>query len=436
MNAYPPPRADSVSCMQVCQKVNSSVNGGAGVVLYSCASTFSSERARFRCNVLEYGDEPWSEAGLSVQQGPYLTISTCCQTNGCNIPSTPQALAAAAAAKAAATVHGSLAVDLDMTGLASWRSVFERTFKVASPAHTALTPTDTHACRRNSTQLTTTVHANPLPTQGDMATALGVDEARVFVSGVYSGSVIVAFAVEPDADGTPFAEVTLSAAFSAPGVSIAGTLTVAAITSVATGTDARPTTPGFSYRQDPAWQAPGRMLGQACTCTLTWAEIAACPGCVCDPGHSPQMQLPPSDIGSCTAAAADAAVVAAYAPRWAAADRAGLVAYCVECDEATGTAQQFWYRDSSCGAISLSATVELDLNSCAYDAARGVFSSTTCQSTDSSRRCPRPTPAVQVSQYSSASCGGGRLSYDLMVEAGRIGTCEDSSAVAAGQVSY
>jgi hypothetical protein len=161
------------------------------------------------------------------------------------------------------------------------------------------------------------------------------------------------------------------------------------------------------------------------------------------------MQLPPSEIGSCTAATdaaieslADAALrayaaprVAAYAPRWAAADRAWLVAYCVECDEAAGTAKQFWYRDSSCGAISLSATVELDLNSCAYDAARGVFSSTTCQSTDSSRRCPRPTPAVQVSRYSSAGCGGGRLSYDLMVEAGRVGTCEDSSAAAAGQVS-
>jgi hypothetical protein len=161
------------------------------------------------------------------------------------------------------------------------------------------------------------------------------------------------------------------------------------------------------------------------------------------------MQLPPADIGSCTAAtdaalpgsaaatvlaAYAAAVVAAYAPRWTAADRAGLVAYCVECDEAAGTAQQFWYRDSSCAAISLSATVELDLNSCAYDAARGVFSSTTCQSTDASRRCPRPAPALQASQYSSAGCGGGRLSYDLMVDAGRIGLCEDSSAAAAGQV--
>jgi hypothetical protein len=65
--------------------------------------------------------------------------------------------------------------------------------------------------------------------KSDTATLLGVDEAQIVVNSVLAGSVLVDFTVSPDANGRSVTVVALSTAFSAPGVSVAGAMTISTI---------------------------------------------------------------------------------------------------------------------------------------------------------------------------------------------------------------
>jgi hypothetical protein len=63
----------------------------------------------------------------------------------------------------------------------------------------------------------------------DIAMLLNVDVDRLRVNSITAGSVIVDFTVLPSSDGEPVAASTITSAFAAPGVVIAGVMTLSAI---------------------------------------------------------------------------------------------------------------------------------------------------------------------------------------------------------------
>jgi len=64
----------------------------------------------------------------------------------------------------------------------------------------------------------------------DVAVALKVDQARIGVTGITAGSVVVDYTVAPDASGTPIAPTAVTTAFNAANVAIAGSKTTAPVT--------------------------------------------------------------------------------------------------------------------------------------------------------------------------------------------------------------
>ena len=209
----------------VCQTVESNVDGPISMTLYACGSTSIEDTRRFRCNRATFGDDPWSDDGLHVQQGQSSIVSRCCQTDGCNRPPIPEALVAkeiAAEAHVAATVAAVLAVDLDLVSIpadTSARETFVLDFRtdVAARAANSGGPGGPSA----PFGLGIPMGSPPLPIEiaGDLigrynrrpplaerelspqvAAALAIERGRITVTGLAVGSVLVGFNVAPGAD--------------------------------------------------------------------------------------------------------------------------------------------------------------------------------------------------------------------------------------------
>lgn len=98
--------------------------------------------------------------------------------------------------------------------------------------------------------------------QTDVGTALKVDKARVGVTGIKAGSVVVDFTVAPDASGTSIAPAAITTAFKAPGVKIGATTTAAAVVAADVQTPKVTATPTYTagsavVASPPSPPAPG-----------------------------------------------------------------------------------------------------------------------------------------------------------------------------------
>lgn len=98
--------------------------------------------------------------------------------------------------------------------------------------------------------------------QTDVGTALKVDKARVGVTGIKAGSVVVDYTVAPDASGTPIAPAAITTAFKAPGVKIGATTTAAAVVAADVQTPKVTATPTYTagsavVASPPSPPAPG-----------------------------------------------------------------------------------------------------------------------------------------------------------------------------------